>query len=88
LPVVLWPDRFIPPEASQVFMPITAMLTQDPTLAETFVEGCFAAGPCLEAWGCLAQFLAHVRVPIPFVTMFLSDVFDPKISVFSQSLDY
>jgi hypothetical protein len=58
-PVILPPDRFIPPEASQFFMSITAMLTQDPTLAEKFVEGCFAARPCLEAWGCLAQFLAQ-----------------------------
>jgi hypothetical protein len=69
-------------------MPITAMLTQEPTLAETFFQGCFAARPCLEAWGCLAQFLAHVRVPVPFVTMVLSDVFDPIISLFSQPLDY
>jgi hypothetical protein len=87
-PVVLPPDRFIPPEASQVFMPITAMLAQDPTFAKKFVEGCFAARPCQEAWRCLTQFLAHVRVSIPFVTMFLSDVFNPKISVFSQSLDH
>jgi hypothetical protein len=68
-------------------MPITAMLTQEPTLAQKFTEGCFAARPCLEAWGCLAQCLARVRVPIPFVTGFLSDVFDPKILIFSQSLD-
>jgi hypothetical protein len=69
-------------------MPITAMLAQDPTLAEKFLDGCFAARPFLEAWDCLAQFLARVLVPIRFVTMLPSDVFDLKISVFSQSPDY
>jgi hypothetical protein len=96
-PAVLAPDHFIPKAVSQVFSPITSIIEGDPVLAQHFVDGgvsCFAEKSresCrgyLEYCGCLSQFLSHVSVSIPFANLFLSPVFDPKMSVFAQAPGY